>query len=299
MPARQPFTALCGQIASVRPESRVDLHLHTTFSDGTYSPAEITDLARRSGMPAFAITDHDTLEGVPVAQAAATAFRIEVIAGVEITAEFRGREIHLLAYFVDVGNQALQSSLAQLRASRRERFLGMIDRLRTMGIALDADDAPTGADPSLGRRHLAEMMVRAKKVASVQDAFRRYLGDESRFSVPKKRLPIEEALTLVRDAGGVASWAHPSYDCTKESLTGLASQGLGAVEAYYPTTRYGRQRELRTWARQLDLAVTGGSDCHGPDHLRRAVGAAGVSWRELEELRDRAGSKPRAFLMQA
>lgn len=296
MPARQPFTDLCRQVASVRPETRVDLHLHTTASDGTYTPTQIVDLVRRSGMPAFAITDHDTLDGIAEAQQAAAGFRVEAIAGVEITTEYRGREVHLLAYFVDVEDEALQAALADLRQSRRERFLGILERLRAIGIDLDVDDAPSGADPSLGRRHVAEMMVRAKKIGTVQDAFRRYLADESLIAGPKRRLPMEEAISLVRGAGGVASWAHPSYDCTKDSLAELAKLGLGAVEAYYPTVRFGRQRELRTWAQQLDLAVTGGSDCHGPEQPRRTVGTAGISWRELEEVRAR--SRPAKVLLQ-
>jgi hypothetical protein len=119
----------------------------------------------------------------------------------------------------------------------------------------------------------------------VREAFARYLKDDGRASVPKLRLPVAEAIALVRGAGGVAGWAHPSYDCTREALVELRGLGLSAVEAEYPTTRPTRTRELRGWARELGLAVTGGSDCHGPDQPRRAVGACGVSAAELDALR--------------
>jgi predicted metal-dependent phosphoesterase TrpH len=121
----------------------------------------------------------------------------------------------------------------------------------------------------------------------VREAFRRYLGDGGAVAVPKKRLPAGEALVLVRAAGGVAAWAHPSYDCQRESLAELRRWGLGAVEAECPGLRRGRSLELRRWAGELGLAVSGGSDCHGPG--RRAVGACTVSAEEVEHLRQRVG----------
>ena len=127
--------------------------------------------------------------------------------------------------------------------------------------------------------------MRARRVGSVREAFARYLKDDGRASVPKLRLPVAEAIALVRGAGGVAAWAHPSYDCTRETLAELRRLGLGAVEAEYPTTRPTRVRELRGLARELGLAVTGGSDCHGPDQPRRGVGACGISAEELDALR--------------
>jgi predicted metal-dependent phosphoesterase TrpH len=284
MPARQPFTRLCQQLAVGRHAGRADLHLHTTHSDGTYTPAEVVDLARRSGLSALAVTDHDTLAGVPAARAAAAGSGIEVVSGVEITAEFRDRELHLLAYFVDLDNQPLTAALEELRRHRAERFAAMLGRLRQRGVSVAEGGA--GARPeALGRRHLAELLVRQGHAATVREAFQRYLGERGGVAVPKKRLPAGEALALVRGAGGVAAWAHPAYDCTWEGLAELRGLGLGAIEAEYPDTRPARARELRGWAALLGLAVTGGSDCHGPG--RRAVGACTVSTEELDRLRPR------------
>jgi predicted metal-dependent phosphoesterase TrpH len=127
------------------------------------------------------------------------------------------------------------------------------------------------------------MLVRARRVATVREAFLRYLGDRGGVAVPKKRLPVAEALALVRAAGGVAAWAHPAYDCTQEQLTELRALGLGAIEIEYPDVRRSRTLELRGWAGQLGLAVTGGSDCHGPG--RRCVGSCTISAAEFGQLR--------------
>ena len=284
MPAGQPFTALC-QLAARGPYTgRVDLHVHTTYSDGTYTPAQAVDLARRAGLAALAITDHDTLGGVSAARQAALGSTLEVVPGVEITTEHRQRDLHLLGYFVALDHAGLTAALAEIRRQRVERFREMIERLRGRGVSLEnAEQRVPGSPEALGRRHLAEMLVRARRVATVREAFARYLGDRGDVAVPKKRLPVTEALALVRAAGGVAAWAHPPYDCKQEDLAELRDQGLGAVEVEYPDVRRSRVLKLRGWAERLGLAVTGGSDCHGPG--RRGVGSCSVSAAEFARLR--------------
>jgi 3',5'-nucleoside bisphosphate phosphatase len=287
MPAGQPFTALCQLAARGQYAGRVDLHVHTTHSDGVYTPAQVVDLARRAGLAALAVTDHDTLGGVPVARSAAGGSGVEIVSGVEITAEYRRRELHLLGYFVALDHVGLTSALAEIRRHRLERFREMIERLRGRGVSLEeAELRVQGAPEALGRRHLAEILVRARRVATVREAFLRYLGDRGGVAVPKKRLPVAEALALVRAAGGVAAWAHPSYDCTKEQLIELSALRLGALEVEYPDVRRSRTLELRSWAGQLGLAVTGGSDCHGPG--RRCVGSCTIAAAEFAQLREMA-----------
>jgi 3',5'-nucleoside bisphosphate phosphatase len=289
MPARQPFTTLCQLAARGRHAGRSDLHVHTTHSDGAYTPAEIVDLAKRCGLAAVAVTDHDTLSAVPVAQAAAAGSSVEVIAGVEISAEYQSRELHLLGYFVRMDDEPLTAALERVRRHRTERFQEMVERLRQCGVSLEEGDLPDLSGPdTLGRRNLAEVLVRARQVGSVREAFALYLKDGGRAAVPKRRLPVAAAIALVRGAGGVAAWAHPSYDCSRETLAELSDWGLGAVEAEYPAHRAGRGRELRELAAACGLAITGGSDCHGPEPMRRAIGACTVSADELAELRSRA-----------
>jgi predicted metal-dependent phosphoesterase TrpH len=288
MPAGQPFTQLCQALNRPRHYGRVDLHLHTTYSDGLYTPAQLVDLARRSGLSAIAVTDHDTFAGVVPARQAASA-SVEVIAGVEITAEFRGKELHLLGYDFDLTNEPLHVALAHLQEQRVGRFHEMIERLGSLGVHFtDKEVAEWTRAPSLGRRHLAEMLVRAKKASSIREAFQRWLGDERKATVPKTRLPVADAIKLVRDAGGVASWAHPNYHCTRETLLELKSCGLAAIEAEYPAFRASRVHELRQLAETLGLAISGGSDCHGPDELKRAVGTCSISRDEWNRLRERS-----------
>jgi predicted metal-dependent phosphoesterase TrpH len=286
VPTGQPFTLLCQSLARPRYFGRVDLHLHTTFSDGTYTPAEVVDLARRSGLSAIAITDHDTLRGILPAQQAA-GLSLEVVSGVEITVEFHGRELHLLGYCFDPDNASLRAALDRLRTDRVGRFHEMVKRLDGLGVHIEeAEVARLGDATALGRRHLAELLVQANKVATVRDAFQRYLGDHGRATVPKTRLPVADAIALVRRASGVAAWAHPTYDCSRETLLELKRLGLGAIEAEYPAFRPGRIRALRRQAKELGLAVTGGSDCHGPGQLNRAVGASSITHEELQSLRE-------------
>lgn len=289
MPRRQPFTQLCLALARQRPSTRVDLHVHTTASDGLYTPEQVVDLARRCGMPAIAITDHDTLAALePARRHAGT--KIQVLAGVEISTEFNGRELHLLAYFVDPSHAGLAAALDHLRTRRRERFFVIADRLRDQGVKLDDADLDRAASAgAVGRRHLAELLVQAKKSATIRQAFVQYLGDTHRAVVPKDRLPVAEAIALVNQAGGVSSWAHPSGDATEGDLRTLYNLGMRAVEADWPTVKPSRGRALRQWARAIGLATTAGSDCHGPGEPKRAIGACGVTLDELNLLEQHVG----------
>src|SRR5262249_20171109 len=151
---------------------RADLHLHTTHSDGRYTPAQVVDLARRCGLAALAVTDHDTLSAVPLARDAARGRGVEVISGAEITAEYRARELHLLAYFVRLDHGPLTAALAEVRGHRVSRFHEMVERLRRCGVSLEGEALPEAVDgDALGRPHLAQMLVRAGKVGTVHEAF--------------------------------------------------------------------------------------------------------------------------------
>jgi predicted metal-dependent phosphoesterase TrpH len=271
---------------AVASPDRADLHVHTTSSDGTYTPAQVVALAQRSGLAAIALTDHDTLAGISPARSAAAESRMEIIAGVEISTEYAGRELHLLGYFVDVKDRPLQHALERMAVERAARYHGMVERLHALGVRLPDDAAELPANSgTAGRRHLAEHLVRAGRAQSVRQAFTRYLADGGRVALPKLALPVREAIALVRGAGGVASWAHPPYDCQEARLAELRAWGLGAVEADFPGCRPRRSRELRALAARLGLAVTAGSDCHGADQRGRWLGARTATAQELETLR--------------
>jgi predicted metal-dependent phosphoesterase TrpH len=288
MPARQPFTSWCQALATPRLAARADLHIHTTHSDGAYTPGQVVDLARRSGLAAISITDHDCLDGLTSARTTA-GNDLEIVPGVELSTRYRGHVFHLLGYFFRADDSALNSALGRLRHQRAERFREMLARLRSCGVELEHPELDDpGCAETLGRRNLAELLVKAGRAATVREAFLRYLGDNGRAAVPAVGLPVEEAIALVRGAGGVATWAHPSYDCTQEALEELRELGLSALEAEYPGFRRSRIQELRRLAAQAGLAVTGGSDCHGPDNFRRAIGVCSITLSELDKVRQLA-----------
>jgi predicted metal-dependent phosphoesterase TrpH len=287
MPSRQPFTRLCQEAYRAPTSGRADLHVHSTYSDGAYTPMQIVDLARRVGLAAVAVTDHDTLAGVGPTRAAARG-GLEVVAGVEITAEHDGREVHVLGYFVRLEDADLTAALDRLRERRRGRFHEMVEGLRDRGVPV-AEEAVAGlaTTATLGRRNLAQLLHDGGHVGSVREAFVRYLADDGPLNFPKERLPVAEAVRLVRAAGGLTSIAHPSPVLSRDGLIRLRDLGVQAVEAAYPSIRAAREQELRQWAAALGLAVTGGSDCHGPGVPGRALGARGVTREELVAIREK------------
>ena len=208
-----------------------------------------------------------------------------MIAGVEVTAEFRGVEFHLLGYFIRTDDPRLAAALADLRAARRERLLEMARRLRATDAGLEASVAAIPDDVSLGRRHLARLLVERGGARSLHDAFNRPLADPAIAGVPKYRLPVADAIDLVRAAGGVTSWAHPPANADIRALEELRELGLQAVECVYPWPTGARGRRLRQMAEPLGLAVTGGSDSHDPSHATRAVGARTVTLEEVDRIR--------------
>ncbi|MFM7149657.1 MAG: hypothetical protein ACKO23_07420 [Gemmataceae bacterium] len=194
--------------------------------------------------------------------------------------------MHVLAYFICENNKPLIQALDHLRVRREVRFREMVDRLKKQGVTLDADfDAGRRV---LGRRNLAELLLAQGKVGSIREAFQRYLRDGGVAAVEKTRLPVEQALDLVRKAGGVASLAHPSYHSGMEQdVKELAGFGLGALEVEYPEFTRSQKQSLRELAARYRLAISGGSDCHGPGN--REVGSSTISSAELENLRHWSG----------
>jgi predicted metal-dependent phosphoesterase TrpH len=273
----------------VQPDS-ADLHVHTTHSDGVCSPCEVVIAAGCVGLAAVAITDHDTLSAIAIARPEAARVGVELIAGVELTAvDDRGREIHILGHFVRDDDPALLAATTALRAARAERLRAMAGRLEMLGLQVDLE-ALGRAFPraTLGRRHLAEWLVRTHQVASPREVFARFLGDGGPAEVAKPRLPWAQAVALIQGAGGVAGLAHPPYDLRESALRVLAEGGLGAVEVAGPGVDNRRGRRLRAWADRLGLIPIAGSDFHAPDRPGRWVGSTTTAGQELERLRARS-----------
>ncbi|WP_435017304.1 PHP domain-containing protein [Tundrisphaera sp. TA3] len=287
MPARRPGPA---RPASPR-ASVADLHVHTTHSDGVCSPGEIVRAAAAVGLGAVAITDHDTLSAIAVARPEADRVGVELIAGIELTAEREGREIHILGHFVRDDDPGLGAEADRLRVARRDRIEAMAGRLAGLGVAVDLDQLRSMFPrATLGRKHLADWLARTRQVESSREAFARFLGDGGPAQVPKPRVAWDRAIDLIRGAGGVAGLAHPPYDLREIDLRSMAEAGLGSIEVDGPgiNTRLGRR--WRDHAGRMDLVPIAGTDFHAPDRPGRWVGAITTSAIELASLRDRASA---------
>ncbi len=261
----------------------VDLHVHSNASDGSLPPREVVRLARERGLAALALTDHDTIQGLPEALAAGADFGVEVIPGVEISAKHPGGSMHILGYFLDSQSETLAGRLAVLQQARRDRNPQIIAKLNALGIPLTLEQvaAISGAG-QMGRPHIARALYEAGYVPSIQAAFDLYLNNRGKAYVGKFRFPPDEAIAMIREAGGVAVLAHPftlnhpDPEALRVLLAGLAAMGLAGVECYYPEHTPEQEALYLRLARELDLAVTGGSDFHGDNKPEVALGRVNV-----------------------
>lgn len=243
---------------------KLDLHSHTTASDGLLAPAALVRLAQEVGLTTLAITDHDTTNGLAEAQAAATAAGIELIPGVEFGCEMPHGEVHMLGYLFDPAHPALVAKLAWLREGRLERGRAMVEKLQALGLPVQWDrvQAIAGAG-AVGRPHVAQALVELGLVADTSEAFSRYLAWGGPAYVPRRRLDPTDVIVLMREAGGVASLAHPARIPDLEPLLArLAPAGLAGLETYYGEYDPPTVERLAALAAHFSLVPTGGSDYH-------------------------------------
>ena len=278
--------------------ARIDLHLHTRFSDGSLTPAEVVDLAHQAGVTALAITDHDNVDGIPHALNAASPLGIEVIPGVELSSRFHERELHVLGYFVDWQDSTFRDHLAQQRRSRHVRNPQTIERLNALGLELSVEEvkAKAGSD-SIGRPHVAQVLVEKGYVQDTREAFDRYLKEGAPAYVPRMLSDTRDVIAWIRNAGGVPVLAHPTWTrCQGEPLYRLCAclkeAGLLGLEVFYSSHDRRQTSRFLELAKRLGLLVTGGSDFHGaanPDiQVGRGKGNLKVPAALLDPLRQAA-----------
>ncbi|WP_029457549.1 PHP domain-containing protein [Solidesulfovibrio alcoholivorans] len=274
----------------------IDLHTHSTASDGSLSPGELVDMAAKKGLAALALTDHDTLDGLPEARAAGQAHDIDVIAGVELSVADGERSVHLLGLFLPERPGPLAEALAYLRERRHNRNRLILDKLRALGVPLEYKAVTALAKGAVGRPHIAQAMLAMGAVTSFKEAFSRYLGAHGRAYVPKDKLTFERAVALIHDEGGLAALAHPymlglAGAALTETVGRYRDAGLDAIEALYTEHSQAQTLEYLALSRRFGLAVTGGSDFHGaakPDvELGRGRGNLRVDISVLDVLRAR------------
>jgi predicted metal-dependent phosphoesterase TrpH len=251
----------------------VDLHSHSTASDGTLPPDAVVAAAHNVGLRALAITDHDTLAGVPLATATGETLGLRVVPGVELSAHEGDREIHILALHVTrLG--ILETRLEALRAGREVRAARIVERLRSLGLDLTVDMVMKEAgDASVGRPHIARALIRAGLVRDFREAFDRYLGGGRPGFVPKERLEVRDAIAITHEAGGLAIWAHPGSDGRRARFEPLVEAGLDGVEVRHPSHLAEDINRLGALADFFGLVPSGGSDWHGSAEGLRTSGA--------------------------
>ncbi len=272
-------------------QGRVDLHVHTTASDGSLTPAEVVQLALDRGLAAIALADHDTLAGFAEAQASAEGTGLEVVPGVEISSDWPVGDFHILGLYVDPWDGPLNESLAAMRAARLHRARKMLEKLAALGMPLDWEEVAAFANGSsvVGRLHVARAMVRRGYVPAIPEAFQHYIGRDGPAYVPRLRMTPVEVIGLIRRAGGIAVLAHPAASGLVEHIPILASLGLQGIEVFYPSHSLEDVKVLLRLARQYRLLVTGGSDFHGFGVGEGApLGSLDVPLRLLRELQQAA-----------
>jgi len=270
----------------------VDLHTHTTASDGTYTPRELVAEAASRGVRVLAVTDHDSTEGLGEAIEEAERRRpLEIVPGIEINCDVEGAEIHVLGYLMDWQAPWFQDFCREQRRERRARVHRMVERLAALGMPIEADEVfAIVKEGSAGRPHVAQVMVARGYVKTLREAFDKYLGSGKPGHVQRKKLTPEDAVRLIRKAGGVPVFAHPGLADRDAMIPGLIDAGMMGIECYYTEHSAGQRAAYLQICKDHDLVATGGSDFHGPKVRAASLGSPAVPLSTVDELRAKAAA---------
>lgn len=277
----------------------IDLHTHTTWSDGSFSPTALVEWAHQHSIHTLAITDHDTTGGLEEAMAAGRNLPIDIIPGIEISARFQGRETHILGYFLNSADATFKARISRLQATRIHRIQEILQKLHRCGFTISLEEvqglAGTG---SIGRPHIAQILIRKGHVSGFREAFENYLGSRGKAYVPREVPDAPEIFTWIREAGGVAILAHPFWEGYSPEEVNKACQilvdtGLQGLEVFYGTFSAKQISFNLRLAKQFGLLLTGGSDFHGSFKPEIAIGKGKGSLKvpqsALDNLRKAAG----------
>ncbi len=266
-----------------------DLHIHTRFSDGTFTPSRVVSEAKKNGLCCIAVTDHDEVRAIGPAQDKARRLDIEVVPGVELSAEIDNCEVHILGYFIEWQAQWFQRKLKQICGQRQRRALAIIEKLKAYGIKLNREEVLRQARiGSVGRLHIARMLQSEGFVHSIQEAFDKYIADGGPCYVKKFKLTPFEVIEMIRRLKGVAVLAHPYTIGNDEIISEFVRMGLRGIEAYYSEQNQATSRHYQKLAAEYGLLVTGGSDCHGLAKDGKSIGSVKLPYQLVEALKEEA-----------
>jgi 3',5'-nucleoside bisphosphate phosphatase len=270
----------------------IDLHTHTTASDGTLNPKELVGHALKMGIGVLSITDHDSIAGAIEASALPESSGLELVPGIELNTEKNNHEIHILGYFLDLNNEYLHRRLEYLQQSRILRIKGIIEKLQKLSITISFEEIMEYAKgESVGRLHIARALKDRKHVGDIQEAFQKFLKPGCPAYVPRPRFHPEEAVEIIEKSGGIPVYAHPLYTPAEKYLDPLIAKGLRGLEVYYPDHLPVHVQYFGRLAKEKKLLITGGSDFHGFDSNKySSIGNVGYPEEDFRRLKQAAGS---------
>ncbi|WP_376795335.1 PHP domain-containing protein [Thermogemmatispora sp.] len=275
----------------------IDLHTHSTASDGLYAPRVLLQQAHEAGVRVLALTDHDSTEGLEEAATAASQLGIDFIPGIEINTEIPAGEVHMLGYFLHYQQEAFQQALRTLRDARQRRGQRIVELLNEQGIAITWERVRELAQGSVGRPHVAQALVEAGYAQSIEEAFARYIGQGCPAYVPRYKLSPQDAVRLIVSARGLPVIAHPlelpGPEILRQWLPELCALGLVGLEVYYGPYTPEEEAQLLSLAREFDLIPTGGSDYHGPGIHPTPLGGHPVPAESVARLKEAAAARSR------
>ena len=273
-----------------RPVFGIDLHVHSTESDGSLTPEQLASHAAALGLTAIALADHDSIAGVERCMSAASALGLTCLPALELSARDGETHVHVLGYFIDIAGPGLLATLGEFRRHRVERVMTMARALQEAGYPLDTEPLERqAAEASLGRLHLARALVAAGHASDTRDAFTRLIGNGRPFHIETERPTPAEAISLVLAAGGLPVIAHPALSRVEHLIEPMAAQGLAGVEVYHGEHTQEQRLRLAETARRLGLVATGGTDYHGPEGPSGEMGSSEMPAGVLGDLLAAAG----------
>lgn len=271
-------------------ERQADLHVHTNLSDGTFSPEDTVENAKKAGLSCVSITDHDCVDAILPAEKAGNKSGIEIIPGVEMTAQEKGVEVHLLGYFPDTNDRKFLDSLKAIRRSRVDRVYQMVEKLKKYNIRLDPKRVfELSGRGSVGRLHIAAVLEEEGYVSSIKEAFKRFIGDKGPCYAAHYEICVKDAIAELKRAGAVVVYAHPQLMGGDTLIPKFIKYGLDGIEAYHSEHSKQVAKKYVGLAKEYGLLVTGGSDCHGLNKERMLMGTVKVPYALVEEIKRCAG----------
>jgi len=267
-------------------EKRADLHVHTTYSDGSFSPEEVVEHAKRVGLDCIAITDHDSVNGIEEAKQTGDALGVEIVPAVEVSADEDGKEIHILGYYINYKDSKLLDILKQIREDRKKRLYKMVEALNQHGLSIDAEDLiKFCGDVSISRLHIAHYMKEKKLVSSWREAFHKYIGDTKPCYVSSFRFSPKQTIDLIKEAKGIPVIAHPGLNRLEGFVDKMVEEGIEGIEVFHGEHSGCMVQHYQKYAKEHNLLLTGGSDCHGKAKGEILMGRVTIPYSYVEALK--------------